>query len=93
MERDASYRIAISGLLSGSVTTRHSGCHSIKTIIRAQIKRSVSRPAVRLGLAERLTAVKQSNMIIASAIELIPKVVGDGEKVKLEIEKFKILDL
>gem|GEM_PF-2881954 len=32
-------------------------------------------------------------MIIASAIELIPKVVGDGEKVKLEIEKFKILDL
>ena len=57
------------------------------------MKRSISRAAVRLGLVERLTAVTQSNMIIASAVKPIQKVAGDGEKVKLEIEKFKILDL
>ena len=57
--------------------------------MRAQRKRSASSAPVRLGLAERLTAVMQSRVMRARATKPIQKKVGVGEKVRLEMEKLK----
>jgi hypothetical protein len=58
----------------------------------AQRKRKASRAPVLFGRVDRLIATTQRKLIANIAITPIQKVVSVGEKVRLEILKFKILN-
>ena len=83
VERDASWSMTISGLDVGLMTVRHSGSHSMSTVMRPQRKRNDSRMNDRLGLAERLMERKHKTPIKSKAPVPSPNVNKLGEKVRL----------
>ena len=85
---EASERMTISGLLSGSVIVRHSGSQSMSTQARVQRKRRTSSEPVRFFRVARLIATKHKKPITHSATIPTQNASGVGENVRFEIEKF-----
>ena len=84
LEREASKRMATSGLVSGSVMVLHSGFQSMRTMTRAQKNLRVSRAPVLSGRAALRMAVMHRAPITRSAMMPIQKVVVVGENTRLE---------